>query len=447
MSRRKGAGFSPAQLLETLPPLERPARLWVAYSGGCDSHVLLHALALLRPQLPVELKAVHVDHGLDPRSSQWAAHCHSVCRALGVDCVGLSVDASPAAGESPEAAARRARYAALAALMAEGDLICTAHHQNDQAETLLLQLLRGAGPKGMAAMAASAELGAARLVRPLLPFGRDELSEYALAQGLVWIEDPSNADTGFSRNYLRHQVMPVLQQRWPALNRVLSRSADHCGEAAQLLDELAQMDLCAVGDGAVDRLVVKHLLALSTARQKNLLRYWLHHLGFPLPSEAKLRHILSDVLMASADAAPCVAWPGVAVRRFRGALYAVREAVAFAPDSTIPVEIGQSTPLPDGSRVELKVGREALRLSLEKLHQAPLTIRFRQGGESIQPAGRRHHRSLKKLFQEADIPPWQRPLQPLLYAGEELVAVVDLCVAEGWQADAGEPGVAVVWQL
>ena len=452
MSRQKQPGFSPARLLETLPPLHQATRLWVAYSGGCDSLVLLHALASLRPQLALELRAVHVDHGLHPQSAQWADHCRAVCNSLDLPCVSLNVDAAPQTGESPEAAARRARYAALEALMAAGDVICTAHHQDDQAETLLLQLLRGAGPKGMAAMPAAAELGPAQLLRPLLSFGRDELRSYATAQGLAWIEDPSNTDVGPGRNYLRHQVVPVLRQRWPAVDRVLCRSARHCGEAAELLDELAALDLAAAREPGVGGgvLVISRLLELSTARQKNLLRHWLHGLGFSLPSEAKLQHILSDVLLAAPDAAPCVAWPGVAVRRFRGGLYAVREVAAFAADACVPVELDQlaarSIQLPDGSRVEMGTGQGAMKLSLAKLRQAPLSIRFRQGGESIQPAGRSHHRSLKKLFQEADVPPWWRPRQPLLYAADELVAVVNLCISEGWAAEEGEPGVGVVWQ-
>ena len=446
MSRRQPSGFSPERLLAALPPLKGVLRLWVAYSGGCDSCVLLHALASLCSQLSVELRAVHVDHRLNPHSAHWAAHCRSVCEALGVDSVGLQVDAVPRGGESPEAAARRARYTALQALMEEGDVICTAHHQDDQAETLLLQLLRGAGPKGMAAMPFEGKLGRAKLIRPLLSFSRDELYEYATAQGLTWIEDPSNADTGFNRNYIRHQVVPVLQQRWPAVNRVLCRGAGHCGEAAQLLDELAAMDLVVVAGTEADRLVVARLLELSVARQKNLLRYWLRGLGFSLPSESKLHHILSDVLVAAPDAAPCVAWSGVEIRRFRGALYAVREAVAFASDSSLPVTINQTVQLPDGSRLDLVVEDGALRLSLAKLRQAPLAIRFRQGGESIRPVGCHHHRSLKNLFQEAGIAPWLRRRQPLLYVGDELVAVVNLCISGGWEAADDEPGVVVEWR-
>lgn len=212
-----------SQLLIAHPQI---CRLIVGYSGGLDSHVLLHGLAMHRPYwLTQKLEAIYVDHGLQTASAVWGEHCAEVCRDLNMPFRVLKIDARPVPGESPEAAARRARYAALAAELGFDSALLTAHHRDDQAETLLLQLLRGAGPYGLAAMPAVSRLGQGRLLRPFLEVDRAELLAYAGKHGLRWIEDASNTDTGFDRNYLRHRVLPLLRERWPAVNRTLSRSA------------------------------------------------------------------------------------------------------------------------------------------------------------------------------------------------------------------------------
>ena len=442
------SGFSPEKLLQALPPLAGLRTLWVAYSGGRDSHVLLHALAELRAELACALKAVHVDHGLQPESGRWASHCEAVCRALGVDYVALKVDATPLPGESPEAAARKARYAALAELMGAGDGLCTAHHQDDQAETLLLQLCRGAGPKGLAAMPEQGSLGQARLIRPLLGFSRQALTEYALGQGLVWIEDPSSADTSLSRNFVRHRLMPVFRQQWPSAARSISRSARHCAEAAELMADLAALDLAAVAGAQGGTLAVDRLRQLTVPRQKNLLRHWLTRQGFAMPSEVKLQHLLNDVVAARADALPCVAWAGVEIRRFRGLLYAVPPAPSIPAGFSLPWDGRSAVAWPDGSLIEAGEGEAgSLCLDEKRLRRARLALRVRQGGESIRPRGSAHHRSLKKLLQESGVPPWLRSRQPLLYADDELIAVVGLCVSAAWAAPEGEPGVVVRWRV
>lgn len=427
--------LTPQDLLTQFESLPRSGRWWLAYSGGCDSHVLLHLMAGLREQLGFSLSAVYVNHGLSPHAAEWARHCHQQAAALGVECAVLAVDARPKDGESPEAAARRARYAALHGLLAERDILFTAHHQRDQAETLLLQLLRGAGPKGLSAMPRCAGLGRATVYRPLLDVPYEGLLAYAQQQSLDWIDDESNLDTRFDRNYLRHQVMPLLRDRWPAADRTLSRSAQHCAEASDILREVAVDDLQLIQGDEPRALSVAKLGLLREARQRNVLRHWLQSLGFSLPSDARLRQIIDEVMAAADDAEPCVRWAGVEVRRYRGYLYALRST----PATTLPEGWRQSwtlagdLSLPDGRRVVATPDGSGLAMSAARLKRAGLVFCLRQGGEQIRPVGSAHQRSLKKLLQDHAVPPWQRKCLPLLYVDGELAAVMGVCVAEGFQ--------------
>jgi len=480
------------------------AGYWVAYSGGLDSHVLLHALAAVREQLPAPLVAVHVNHNLQSAAADWDAHCRAVCADLNIEYRSLSVDARHANGESPEAAARAARYRAITELLPAGQVLLTAHHQDDQAETLLLQLLRGAGPKGLAAMPESSALGQGRLLRPLLAVSRAELQAYAEQQELRWIEDPSNAQLDYDRNYLRHNILPLLQQRWPATSAVLARGARHQADAAQLLYELAAIDLqdneghsstsrhsviptqagihvdtlpTAVlnpglrrDDDSVETgqrsisssqteavrgdhlksgsdpclpLSVSTALTLSAPRRANLLRHWLHRCGAPVPSAAILARIEQDVLRAGMDAMPCVAWGSVCVRRYRDQIFVDSytdtagkvAGMLWAADQPVSLAGGVLSPEPG-----LGVG-----VARRHLADRPLRIEFRRGGERLQPAGRREHHTLKHLFQDAGVPPWERARVPLLYQDEALIAVAGYWVCEGFQAAVQEPGVRFNW--
>ena len=483
--------FTPEQLLTKILALAPDAAgYWVAYSGGLDSHVLLHALAAVREQLPAPLRAVHVNHNLQSSADDWEMHCRAVCADLGIEYRSLSVDARHGTGESPEAAARAARYRAIAAVLPEGQVLLTAHHQDDQAETLLLQLLRGAGPKGLAAMPEHNDLGQGHLLRPLLAVSRAELQSYAEQQSLRWIEDPSNAQLDYDRNYLRHNILPLLQQRWPAASAVLARSARHQADAAQLLSELAAMDLQNNGGHSpwsshsvipaqagihVDTLpmaekgqttisstqaetacaehlecsdpglplAVSKVLTLSAPRRANLLRHWLHRCGAPVPSAAILARIEQDVLRAAEDAMPCVAWGGVCVRRYRDHIFVDAYSdtagkvagMLWSADRPLSLAGGVLTPEPG-----LGQGVAARHLT-----GRPLRIEFRRGGERLRPAGRREHHTLKHLFQDAGVPPWERERVPLLYQDQALIAVAGYWVCEGFQAAVQEPGVRFNW--
>jgi tRNA(Ile)-lysidine synthase len=432
-------------LLDLLAGQNPPPSIAIAYSGGRDSSVLLHAAAgLQRAGRTGPLRALHVDHGLHPDASRWRDHCAAHCTRLGVAFDTVSVDARPASGESPEAAARTARYTALAGLLRPGEWLLTAHHRDDQAETLLLQLLRGAGIAGLAAMPARTPFAGGWLARPLLDLGRNDLAAYAARHALEWCEDPGNAAVEHDRNYLRHAVLPRLEERWPAVAQCLGRSAAHCAEAAGLLDELAAGDLAAAGVlPGTSTLPLTALRALPSARRRLLLRHWLAGLGLPLPGRRVLARVETEMLGAAPDRNPCIAWPGAELRRYRDLLHARRpppgvvDRVMRSWDPAGPLELPWGT-----LRVRPVPGAGIDRAHLEG---AEVTVTTRAGGERLRLPGR-PTRPLKKLLQEAEVPPWHRTRLPLVWVNGTLAAVADLWVAAEFAADPGAPGLRLEWQ-
>ncbi len=435
--------FTPPQLAARLEQFPAVRRYWVAYSGGCDSHVLLHALVALRSRLVgVTLCALHVNHELHPQASAWSAHCQAVCDALEVPLTQISVDARGVKGESPEAAARAARYRAFAGILEKDDGLLLAHHRDDQAETLLLQLLRGGGPRGLAGMPQWRKFAAGWLGRPLLAFSRQSLCDYARAEGLQWIDDPSNFDTEFDRNYLRQTILPMLRQRWPSVGATLARAAGHQAEAAALLTQVAERDWQRCRGESRDTLRITPFMRLLKAERQNLLRYWINDInGLQVPDSRRLTRIQTELIPAAADAQPSIRWPGGEVRRYAGQLYLLR-AAPNASSGPLVWDLKQTLPLHNGQQLLMK--RKTGQGLKASLSGAPnLTIRFRQGGERCRPAGRGHRHRLKKLMQEWQVPPWQRDSVPLLYVGEEIAAVVGYCVCEPYQAEADEEGVVL----
>lgn len=418
--------------------------LIIAYSGGVDSHVLLHLLATHRHALAGRtLAAVYVDHGLQPASTQWGHHCEQTCRSMGMNFKMMRVNAWPQPGESPEAAARRARYQALENLLGAQDALLTAHQRDDQAETLLLQLLRGAGIHGLAAMPVVAPLGRGWLLRPLLDSERTEILAYARFHGLQWIEDASNVNRELDRNYLRHAIWPLLKARWPAATATLSRSARWCAEAAALLDELADADLAQAATANPACLDILVLRALDEKRQRNALRYWFRRLQLPAPTASQLHHILQDAITAPRDRQPLIHWPGGEVRRYRDRLFAMVPLPSHDPGRVFPLTPETTElPVPGIGRLRLRrVRGKGVRLAA--LAGASLTVRFRRGGERLRPAGRSHSQELKKLLQEAGVPPWKRDRLPLLYVNEVLAAVTGLGIGAEFMAQAEEDGLVL----
>jgi tRNA(Ile)-lysidine synthase len=429
-------GLRLGQLLPAYPDLA----LCVAFSGGADSTALLVALAQLR-SAPRALRAVHVDHRLHPDSPRWAARALEQAAALGVPCTVLRVRIARRRGESPEALARAARYRALGGVLADGEVLLTAHHQDDQLETLLLQLLRGAGVAGLAAMPEVMRFARGWLVRPLLTRSRAELLAWVKRAGADHLEDPSNLDERFDRNFLRQRVLPVIRQRWPGAAATVNRAARHAAEAQRLLESLAQADLGRARHGAA--LAASALRALPPERRRNALRFWISAHGQPVPPEARLNEIAGPLLAARADKKPSVEWPGGRVEREAGLLRlrvagrarrgAPRDATAgareirwrwrVAPVCALPGDLGQLElrPEPHGP------------LDLAAL-PASLTIRWRRGGERLSLGAGRPRRALKSLLQEAQLPLAQRARLPLLFSGGRLVAVADLWLDESVQA-------------
>lgn len=395
----------------------------IGFSGGVDSHVLLHACSRLQTQLPhLKFRALHIDHGLQPASAQWAQHCCEVCQPLAIPLRIEHLQLVVPVGESVEAVARAARYAAFAKHLQSGEILLTAHHQDDQAETLLLHLLRGSGVDGLAAMPPVRPFAQGLLGRPLLACTRADLLLYAQRHNLQYIDDPSNQDCRFDRNFLRHEVMPLLQRRWPQVQQTLARATRLQAESRKLLADFMRCKLPEVQGSQPGTLSVSHLLEQDAIMQKALLREWLASQGFQMPEEKRLLHVLHDVLLAGVDAQPCVHWEGCEVRRYRDDVYALAPLPAHDPAQVLVWDVSQPLLIPSLQRcLQPEVLGEWL--DYARLHELPVTVRFRQGGEKVHLPQRGGHHSLKHLLQEAGIVPWQRERLPLVYVGGQLVCI------------------------
>ena len=459
-SRTDLAARVAAQVRTVIRPRDR---LLVGLSGGVDSVVLLDALHRIARTLGFHLSALHVNHQLSPNAGRWSAFCRDWCRARGIPFRAVKVRVPR--GNSVEAAARAARYAAFAG--AAADYVVLAQHQDDQAETVLLQLLRGAGVKGLAAMpllrgeergerGEAQRLGRARrgssppasrlpppILRPLLDVTRAEIEAYARKRKLKWIEDESNQDIYFQRNYLRHEVLPIVARRFPAYRATLARAAQHLAEAARTLDEVAAADgaeWIASGSLAVDA-----LRRLPAARARNLLRYFLAGHGLTMPGAVRLEEALRQALDAKQDARVLVELGDLTLRRHAGNLHLVRSGGALPAHYEKHWRGEKAIALRELGGVLSLAPARGSGISLARLGAGPVTIRVRQGGERLQPDCRRPRRSLKNLLQEARLPPWQRERLPLLYCGEHLVWVAGIGVDCRYQAASGELAIRPVW--
>jgi tRNA(Ile)-lysidine synthase len=409
-----------AKLIELVGPRPRVA---VAYSGGVDSTVLAHLLVRQRRKFR-SLRLLHVDHGLQPASAEWGRHCARQARAWRVPMMLLNASVGRTRGESPEAAARDARYALLASVVEPGEVLVTAQHRDDQVETLLLQLFRGAGVTGLSAMPASAPWGSGLIARPLLGVSRAQIEAAAQHARLHWIEDPSNADTRYSRNFLRQRLMPLIREHWPGVDKALARSATHMAAAAALLNERAAQDLATIADGA--GLSVTGLRALSIARRRNALRGFIARHRLEMPDASRLQEMTGPLLDARADAQPEVCWANARLVRTgsRLELHTPRERTSeFA---------GKSWRWQEDRRLILDHNAGVLELifddsGLVDVAKLPsrISVRPRQGGEKLRPGPRARTQSLKKLLQGARMPVDQRAGIPLLFAGEKLIAAGD----------------------
>ena len=438
------AGRVAAQLEDIVKPSDR---LVAGLSGGVDSVVLLDILARVARKLRCRFSALHVNHQLSPNARRWEAFCGRLCRARRIPFRSVKVDVQR--GDSIEAAARAARYAVFA--RQECEYIVLAHHRDDQVETLLLQLLRGAGVKGLAAMPLlriqdpGSRIPDPGILRPLLDVTREEILVYARDRGLEWVEDESNQDMYFLRNFVRHEVLPVIARRFPAYRATLARAAGHLAEAARVLDELASAD--AAGELADGTLSIAALRRLPPARGRNLLRYFLASRGVTMPGTERLDEASRQALTAKQDARVLVELGDFTLRRHAGRLHLVR-ARGVPPAQYEKLWRGEKKmALPELGGVLTLARATGSGISLSRLGGGVVTIRLRRGGERLQPNCRRPRRSLKNLLQEARMPPWQREYIPLIFCGGKLVWAARIGVDCAFQAAAGEAAVEPTWSI
>lgn len=405
---------------------------WViAYSGGLDSTVLLHMVTKANQKLatPKTIVALHINHQLSTYANEWESHCQQIAEALAVEWMSERVDVS-VSGKGIEAAARGARYQVFENFLEQDDTLLMAHHANDQAETFLLRLMRGAGVLGLSAMRSERVLGVAKLWRPLLDIGREELETYAGDNNLMWVEDDSNSSLDFDRNFLRHEPIPILLSRWPQAVKQLCATSSRLDEVQQLLNDLAAIDFQEL-DEREERyghsIAYKKCAALSAERLTNVLRYWCAQQRFAVPSSDQLSAIHSQFFSMNVPlSSAVVAWGDCECRQFNGRFYLMPLLKKFKPSNNIviSIDIGEEKNIKLGVAGELNINRASSNNPV--FNAKKVSIRWRHGGERCTPIDRAHSQTVKKLLQEYQLETWLRDRVPLIYCDDQLIAVGDL---------------------
>ena len=433
------------KLEAALNELAATRKFLIGLSGGLDSVVLLHAMAKLRDQsgVSIQLRALHINHQLQDQAQNWETHCLSLCAKLGIECVSTKVEISRHCGL--ENAARQARYREFEATLLIDEELLLGHHRDDQMETLLLRLIRGSGSRGLSGIPRSRVLGASRLLRPLLDIDREELQSYAESEQLNWVEDHSNQDEGFDRNYCRHSLLPLIEERWPGYRQSWSKSVVLASESEALIQELAAIDLgeiVAESESVVSR---EKLLTLSEPRRRNVLRHWLASLGAKELGWNKLRQLSNEVLPGASGQFIAEDFQVVC---FRGSVYALdsveleRDVDNTDSDAMPGLLVAGELMLPGNGRLRI-CAKHGEGICADKLSK--LSIRFRRGGETCRLVGR-PSKTLKKILSESEIPPWLRSRIPLLYDGEELSYIPGVGVSEELAAKGAQPGCIIEWE-
>ena len=414
---------------------------WIAYSGGLDSLVLLHVLATIQNEIKPKLVAVHINHGISNDADLWVRHCQDKCANYAVEMQTFSIDLSDKNDKGTEAYAREKRYEVLGNLMSSHDLLLTAHHMDDQVETVLLQLMRGSGPNGLVGMPQAREFSKGILLRPLLDYSREDIRDYALSESLSWVEDESNKSNKYDRNFLRNRIIPELLTRWPGALKTVQRAAKHQAEARCLINEISGNDLEVVCESGYRKLDLSMFNRLSGIRKKNVLRAWIKNNKLETPNARIIEKIIAEVIYANIDRSPCVKWKGGEIRRYREYLYIMKSLPAHDVEMTKPWKLEETLELTSGYLKAISGKGNGIKKEL--LSSVTVEIRYRQGGEQIKLSGRRETHDLKKLFQEQGVPPWMRNRIPLIYYENKLIAVADLWLESKYAASESE----VAWQI
>lgn len=413
--------LTPQLILNVLPAGTQ--HIYIGFSGGKDSHVLLHLLSSI-PEIKSKITAVYVHHGLQAQADEWEQHCRTIATDSKVFFQCFRVNVSKKNRQSQEELARNARYQTFKSLLAEHDILLLAQHREDQLETVLLQLFRGAGVKGLSGMPVSAVWGAGHIIRPLLHISQTSIHTYAQHHHLRWITDPSNNDNDFDRNFLRNKIVPQLKQRWAALDKTIPRSARHCADSHFLNNILCTQLLHNIYDKNDNSLDIRQLLRLNKQQQHLIIRQWFHSMQLRMPSEKTVLTIVAEMLNAKPSVNPKIKHKTYCIRRYRHKLYGFKNDPMDLIETEKRWQKGCQQLHLNGSILTLCRASEGVSQSLWRTSE--VRVKFRTGSEKIKLVGRQGHHSLKKLFQEKAIAPWERATIPLIYLNDELVAIADL---------------------
>ncbi len=422
-----------------LPEQKRFKRFLLAFSGGVDSTALVLAMHQIRNSLAAPLLVAHVNHGIQAQADQWAQHCQTLCEQLKLPYQLLNAKLSNSNRKGLEARAREARYTALASISHEGDLLLTGQHADDQSETLLLHLMRGSGVEGLAAIHPLRRWNSGWLGRPLLNTSRQQLLNYVESRQQSWSDDPSNKDISLRRNFLRHKVIPLLNEAWPEAVDSINQTAIHCSDAMENLADLANQDIQRLQktklDQQLQRLKLDEFCELPYRRQHLIIRSWIRRQGRQTPGLSKLSDFTKQLCNSGPDARCELRWQDQRMASHGNYLYL--NAICTNPPIKRPTESWhQNTSW---------YGRLKFRTAVD-FNTEDYSVSNRQGGENINLFARQGSHTLKKLFQEAGIPPWLRSEIPLLWSAEKLIAIGDLWLDESFCQQLKQMGNAIIWQ-
>ncbi len=435
--------LSKDNLLSVLNQISNSNKYWLACSGGMDSCVLLHLFYLIKDEIKQDIEVLYVNHGLQEDADKWAIFCEKQCKDYDFNFSHLRVVEDCPKGRSVEEWAREKRYKLIEEVMGDNEVLFTAHHQDDQVETFFLQALRGAGPRGLASMPLIKKKEKIIHVRPLLDYSQEYLKSYAEYHKLIWQTDKSNSDCRYDRNYFRHKLAPLIEERWPAYRETIGRLINNQKEYKILLDEIASEDLKLAQHKSLNMLNLNAVQKLTAERQKNLMFFWLKEISLDIPGSRHAKKIISDIITSREDSSPCLNWANTEVRRYKNILYASELTVEHDIDIEYKWNLKEDLAVLNGilmAKSEYGVG-----ISQKKVAGAEFIVRYRKGGEKIQPRNSSHTKTVKQLFQESSVLPWLRDTVPLIYINGELAAIPGFCIGERYSAGEDETSWNIHW--